>query len=242
MRKKSTFLVVLFIILFATACVSRGSGKVVNEERSVGNFNRVVISGYGEVILVQGAAESLRIEAEDNIIPLIEVSVSNDTLFIEGQELGKVVPTQPIFIHVYMNDVVGLESSGLSRIDATAIDSDHLELTTSIFGEIKIDALTTEQLVINMTEDSSMDIIGEIAAQELDISGNADYRAAKLQSQTAVVNVGGTGTATIWVEEMLSGVVNGNGDVLYYGSPETDLEVTSSGKVKNRENFDSIEE
>ena len=242
MRKKSIFLIALFVTLFSNACVSRGSGNVVNEGRSVGNFNRVVISGYGELVVVQGEAESLRIEAEDNIIPLIEVSVSDNTLFIEGQELGRVVPTQPIIIHVNMNEIVGLESSGLSRIDAAEIQTDHLELTSSIFGAIKIDALTAEQLIINMTEDSSMDIMGETIAQELDISGNADYRAAKLQSQTAVVNIGGTGTATIWVEEMLSGIVNGNGDVLYYGSPETDLEVTSSGKVKNREDFDSIEE
>jgi len=242
MKKKSAFLVVLFMILFATACVSRGSGEVVNEQRSVEDFNRVVISGYGEVVLAQSATQSLRIEAEDNIIPLIQITVSDNTLFIEGQGLGKVVPTQPIIIHVNMNEIVGLESSGLSRIDATAIEADHLELTTSVFGGIKIDALTAGQLVINMTEDSSMDIIGEVTAQELDISGNADYRAAKLQSQTAVVNVGGTGTATIWVEELLSGVVNGNGDILYYGSPETELEVISSGKIENRENFDSIEE
>ncbi len=241
--KKSILLITLFVTLFANACISRGSGTVITKTRPVGNFNKIIITGYGELVVVQdkNEEESLRITAEDDIIPLINVSVSDNTLFIEGQELGTVIPTQPIKIYVSMKDVVGLEGSGLSSIYAEKIETERLKLTSSIYGTIKIEALTAEQLIINMTEDSSMDISGEITTQELDIAGNADYRAAKLMSNTAVINIGGTGTATIWANETVNGIVNGNGDLLYYGPAETTVEVIDSGKIKSREDFDSVE-
>ena len=50
----------------------RGSGDVITETRQVSNFTRIELDGSGDVEIVFGNKESITIEAEDNIMPLIE--------------------------------------------------------------------------------------------------------------------------------------------------------------------------
>ncbi|MCP4424059.1 MAG: DUF2807 domain-containing protein [Chloroflexi bacterium] len=218
------------------ACTTaRGSGNVVIEERDMQNFTRVMISGQGKLLLSQGETESLRIEAEDNIIPLIETTVSDDTLFIKGEGAGTAVTTLPIEIHLTIKNITSLESSGISRISGENIVADQLQLIGSDYGKIEISALTANKIIIHLREDGNVELEGEAQEQEIDVADHANYRGAKLKSQITAVSVSGSGTATVWVTENLNGIVNQNGDVLYYGSPNTDLIVVDSGKVKNQE-------
>ena len=55
--------------------VVTGSGRVTSETRAVSGITRVALEGMGEVVIQEGAAESLTIEAEDNILPLITSAV-----------------------------------------------------------------------------------------------------------------------------------------------------------------------
>ncbi len=45
-----------------------GSGKVVEEERQASHFTGVALGGTGDLTIEVGEEESLRIEAEDNLL------------------------------------------------------------------------------------------------------------------------------------------------------------------------------
>src|SRR5690349_18517826 len=47
----------------------RGSGHVVSETREVSGFDSVSLAYPAQVLIKQGNAESLKIEAEDNLLP-----------------------------------------------------------------------------------------------------------------------------------------------------------------------------
>src|SRR5262249_24541080 len=51
--------------------VVRGSGNVKSESRDVRDFDRVGVSGVGTLTITQGSTESLTIQAEDNLLPLL---------------------------------------------------------------------------------------------------------------------------------------------------------------------------
>src|SRR6185295_6063167 len=59
----------------------RGGGDVVSEERALPSFNRIVIEGFADVTLVQGATESVQIEAAQKL-PRVHAQVSGGTLTI----------------------------------------------------------------------------------------------------------------------------------------------------------------
>jgi len=53
-----------------------GSGNIIDENRDVNNFYGLSILGSGRVIMEQGTEESLRIEADDNLLPYLETEVN----------------------------------------------------------------------------------------------------------------------------------------------------------------------
>ena len=51
--------------------VNVGSGNVVKETREARDFDSVSLTGIGALIIQQTGEESLTIEADDNILPLL---------------------------------------------------------------------------------------------------------------------------------------------------------------------------
>ena len=50
----------------------RGSGSIIEEGREVGDFTGVALAGVGDLTIEVGERESLRIKAEDNLMPYLE--------------------------------------------------------------------------------------------------------------------------------------------------------------------------
>jgi hypothetical protein len=80
----------------------RGSGNDVTETRKVSDFDTVNVSYPAQVLIRQGSAESLQIEAEDNLLPNLKTEVKNGTLEIfYRRENGKHVnPTKTVKITI----------------------------------------------------------------------------------------------------------------------------------------------
>jgi hypothetical protein len=77
MRLAGAGLVVVLVALGLAACqagplsIVHGSGNLQTETRTVRGFNEVELRDEGTLVIEQGAAESLTIAAEDNILPLL---------------------------------------------------------------------------------------------------------------------------------------------------------------------------
>ena len=106
--------------VFAASCkwtigVVRGSGDLVTEEREVSGFDEIHFSGMGNLIVEQGDEETLTIEADDNIIDLIETEVRGDELQIKFRRGVNVVPTAKIKFFLTVKDLDRVDLSGVGR-------------------------------------------------------------------------------------------------------------------------------
>lgn len=62
----------------------KGNGKVQTEERRIGQFDRLIVKGSMDVNIQQSTSgQALTIEAESNILPLVETVVEGGTLVIK---------------------------------------------------------------------------------------------------------------------------------------------------------------
>jgi len=246
--------VVGLFLLFRDVVIVRGSGNITNETRSVSGFTRVALSGSGEVILTQGDEESLRIEAEDNILPYLKSTVSGDTLDL-GQDWHwpKILwPTKPIKYYIGVKSLQGVTISGSGKVQVEKLDTDSLELKISGSGKITIGDLTSQSVEVSISgsgdfiadtlyaETFSVTIsgsgnfslgAGRVTDQKVSISGSGDFKAGKLESLTASVKVSGSGDVTLWVVKTLDVHISGSGKVNYYGSPQVNSSISGSGKV-----------
>ena len=241
-KKALIFLLSLVVLLTITACntglrVIQGSGNVITETRQVSNFDMIELSGSGEVILTQGASESLTIETDDNVLEYIEAKVENGTLklgLVSGIPNGVNVQrfTRLIF-YVGVDDLSSLSTSGSGKIETDKIKTDRFELSVSGSGSIQIAELLASELRADISGSGGINLGGDVLAQDVDVSGSGNYKAGEVCSASIKVSVSGSGNATVCATETLDAFVSGSGNVNYYGSPEINSSDSGSGNINH---------
>ena len=205
---------VLLLVFMSMACTIsgvnvdfgriEGSGAVIQEERSVGEFTGVVLSGIGNLYIEQGDTTAITIEAEDNIVPKISTTLRGDKLVISVERGMNIIPTQAVNYYVTMPEVNNVQVLGAGNVEANEITTDSMSIDLTGLGTVKMKDLDTDLLDITISGAGDINIAGETKQQSINISGAGNYRAADLQSEDADIVVSGLGDATLWVEQQLS--------------------------------------
>jgi len=221
-----------------SACtIVRGSGDVITVKREVSNFDQVALSGMGTLYISLGEEESLKVEAEDNLLPYIETQVQGGRLNIGIKDARwniAVQPTQPIRYYLTVKDLSVLELSGAGNIEVTEIETPVMHITASGAGNIEIERLTADSLVTDVSGAGSCRIhAGEVQDQDLSISGAGGYRAENVKSQKVAIEISGMGGAKVWAENSLRVDISGAGSVNYYGQPHISQEISGVGNIQS---------
>lgn len=234
-------LIPIFVILamLVGACgvnidlnIDRGSGALSTETRQVSGFDRVVLTGIGDLVLIQGETESLEIEAEDNVLPRITSEVRNGTLEI-GFDTRAVIPTKPVKFTLTARNIRGLETKGVSNINANDITTDRIDIGISGTGNIHMRDLTAEEVTVNVSGAGSLSMDGKIVKQKITMSGAGSYDGEDLESESADITITGLGKASVWVTENLDVTISGTGGVDYYGNPQVSQQISGLGRLKD---------
>jgi len=227
-------------LLVLTGCLNfsgwqtvRGSGTISTENREVSGFDHVSVSGSGELVLVQGEEESVTIEADDNLLPLIRTEVSQGGLFI-GPRNVNLHPTQTIVYRVKLKNLRGLELSGSVRAEADTIKTDRLALSITGSGKMQLARLDTGALSAHISGSGTTTASGRAERQDIHISGSGNHEAFELKSSQAKVNISGSGHASLWVTDSLSARISGSGRVGYRGDARVDSHISGSGRVHHQ--------
>ena len=237
--KKQVSLIVILIALILTACnplnvaqtTVDGSGKVTTESRQVSGISGVSLATLGDLTVELGDQESLRIEAEDNLIPYLETEVRNNQLTIQARLGLSLRPTRPVryFLTVKSLDSVSVSSSG--NITAPSLQAGNFSAKISSSGDIKLAGIQADSLNVQISSSGNLEMgSGQVGNQTVVISSSGNYQAGDLKSQTADVRISSSGNATVWVADNLAVHLSSSGNVSYYGSPKVTQEASSSGK------------
>jgi Putative auto-transporter adhesin, head GIN domain len=195
-------------------CGVRGSGVMATQTRDVSGFSEISLSGSGEVLVEQTGRESLTIEAEDNLLPLLETYVDGDTLVLRTRPDTSISPTRTIRYRITVARLDAARISGSGSLRAAGLDSDRF--TTSISGS------------------GSMTLAGKAKAIDLSISGSGSYDAADLVSQTGRVSISGSGSGVVNTSEELEVAISGSGSIEVIGKPWVDQHISGSGRITRR--------
>jgi hypothetical protein len=191
----------------------QGSGNVVTETREVSGFSEIVVGGSGVVRVEVTGTESVTIEAEDNIMPLLETDVSNGRLVLDSSR--SISPTVDIVYTITAATLEGIEVSGSASFDATGIDTTDFSVDISGSGDV----------------DAAGSLDGLLS---LSISGSGVFDGEALTSPEGSVDISGSGDAVVNVTESLDVSVSGSGNVEYLGSPDVNEDISGSGNIDQR--------
>jgi hypothetical protein len=209
-----------------------GSGTITTEPRDVSGFDRIVFRSEGRVIVTVGTDDSLVVEVDDNLQPLLRASVSGGELEISTSEGTDIDPSTPPVFRVGMAAIAGVDLAGAGTIEISSIESERLEITLSGVGDVTIGTVDLDELVVNLSGVGTVSVSGVADRQEARVGGVTIYEAENLESRTATIDGAGTGQATIWVTEELEITAADTASVSYYGTPTVTQDITSLATAK----------
>jgi hypothetical protein len=237
---KKMLLFSLTVILF-TSCHFitgrrvRGNGNVRTEQRSPGSFDGVASHGSFNVYVSTGD-QSVKIEAEDNLLPFIETYVEGSVLHIRTKQNFWLRPNREVKILVSSPDFRTIHSYGSGDIigQSKITDPSKLELGVNGSADIKMDVDAPEiQAEVNGSGD--INLTGTTKSFKSQIRGSGNIKAMNLQSENASVEIYGSGNADVFANTKLDVQVAGSGDVRYKGNAQTSSNINGSGSVKKVE-------
>ncbi|HVS08792.1 MAG TPA: head GIN domain-containing protein [Planctomycetota bacterium] len=208
----SAFLTGCVVVLGGSSCNLggiQGSGVPASQERTVGDFHRVVLLGSADAVVTVGPPTSVRVQCDDNLLEHLRTEVVEGELRIWSER--ELRPRGPLLVEVSTPALEGLQVTGSGDIRAGGVAGERLEAAVVGSGDIRA--------------------AGEVARLEAKVIGSGNLELYDLRAREVSVKVTGSGDAQVNAVERLQAQITGSGDIRYRGSPKTDVRVTGSGEI-----------
>jgi hypothetical protein len=191
----------------------QGNGAVTTTNSSIAHFSKLKADGAYQIQWSSGEP-SISISTDENLLPFITTSVTNDTLHIDQKENLK--PTKGIRINI--------SSASLSDVQLNGAVS--LAASNLLGSELKLESNGA----------SSMYVQGSVTNLKVNFSGAGSLKAKGLQAQSAKVSLSGACSADLTVTESLDASVSGAGTIIYGGNPKrVEKEISGSGRIQTQQ-------
>jgi hypothetical protein len=210
----------------------QGSGKIVKQNRELGHFTALASSVSGNVEIQLGGTESVTIEADDNIQPLIETVIENGTLRIRPTRRDVSFNTRNMKIVVHARALQRVSVAGSGSIEADNLRGENLQFDIGGSGSLNLRNVASESVAVALGGSGNFKASGNTERLQVSIGGSGEVHAGQLAARDAVVSIGGSGEATVWAKQSLSLSVSGSGDIGYYGDPKLSKSISGSGSIK----------
>ena len=225
-----------FIILSFSSCRQvTGSGNIISEKKEVKNFTGISAGSAFDVEVRIGSPVAVEIQADDNLMKLIQVKVVENTLRIHARNgvsftncHFKAVITVPGLDHI--------ESSGAATVNVLdeLKNSEKIELHASGAAKIKaqVDAPAIDA---ESSGAANIELTGKTKDLDANASGGANIHASGLLSENADAEASGAGNIHLYASVKLDASASGAGNVFYKGGATVNKETSGAGNVKKEE-------
>ncbi len=214
-----TALCLLYFLLFpfhgmagviqSNNCVE-GNGVSRSEKRDMSaTVFKIQADGAFDIKILTGAAPSLIVESDENIVPHIQTRVEGDTLYIRTTR--SVCTSLPMAVKVSMARLDSLRVAGSNDIDVKGLKNN---------------------LTLDMDGSSTVFLSGEIQKLQLYMKGAGDVKSEGLRADEVFINMTGAGDAVVYVVKLLDVTVEGAGTVQYRGNPKIIKKISGVGDIE----------
>lgn len=190
-----------------------GSGVRKVEKRELSSFTSISTDGAFEIDVVCQQAQTLEIEGDDNLLPMVSTDVSNGVLRINN--VGSYSTRTPMKIKISVPNIEGISANGAGTIEVSRLKNDKFDIDSNGAPTIRVS--------------------GETKELKIDANGAGKVDAHKLRASRAEVDSKGVAKVEVFASNVLNVTVSGPSQVIYDGDPEVNQRVNGPGSVKQRD-------
>lgn len=216
---KSLYLLLTIILVVPVAACKhgmhsgvKGSGKREVQKRDLASFKSISTEGAFTVEVQCQKDQDVEVEADDNILSMVETEVNGGVLYLKNSQSYSV--HEPVVIRISVPDIEGLSVSGAGSIDISGMKNEKFEIDSSGAPTIKVSGVTK---VI-----------------DIDTSGAARIDTHKLHASRGVVDSKGVSKIDVDVRDELDIKIAGPSLVTYEGNPTVNQTISGPGKLQKK--------
>ncbi|RSZ57464.1 DUF2807 domain-containing protein [Massilia atriviolacea] len=211
----------------------QGSTIIKRQARALGHFSGVGVSLPARVEVRIGETEGVTIEADDNLLPLIEAVIEDGTLQLRPSKRNLSLQSRNIKIVVQARKIDHLAMGGSGSIESDTLRGDKVTLNVGGSGSVVLKGIEADHAVIAVGGSGSLSSgPGTLSNASISIGGSGDVDLGKVRTRDAKISVAGSGEATVWASASINASIAGSGDVKYYGDPKVSKSVAGSGTTR----------
>ncbi|MBQ0934968.1 head GIN domain-containing protein [Ideonella paludis] len=210
----------------------KGSGKVIDQNRSVSAFSKLRLEGSFTVEAKQANAAQVSVRADDNLVDHIETVVDGDTLVVRSKPKASWRTTSPMVVHVSFAQLQGAELRGSGDLNIRSLQADRFSASVSGSGDMRIEGAQLGGLTASLAGSGDLNATGTAQQVDAHVAGSGDVELSKLQARQARVNLAGSGDVSVHAAESVDVNIVGSGDVQVWGKPaKVSRKIVGSGDI-----------
>ena len=216
MKRIATVLpLALSSLLLLAGCLAgeRGSGVRKTEKRELAAFTSIETTGAFEVDVTCQKPAGVEVEADDNILPLIQTEVRNGVLHVSTTKSYH--SNIGIKLRITVPDLASIKSTGAGKFRVTSVKNDKFEIDSTGAAMVTASGLSK--------------------ALRVSSTGAGKIDAHDLRADKAEVTVTGAAGVEVNASDELDVTVSGAGRVVYSGNPKVNKHVSGAGQVTKKE-------
>ncbi len=242
MKKKYFFCLCLSAALIITHAygwsalnIIRGNGVVTTQYRTVtSKYSNISVEGFFDLALVSGSQNKVVIEAEENLLPHILTEVKGGALTIKVEKGIQLRTTKKLQLTIPIKNInsISLRGSG-DIVSKDTMRSNDISLSIAGSGDIEA-SVEAQNVSISISGSGTITVARKTNLLEANIFGSGNINAYKLESDTVVATISGSGDIETTAHNILKGTISGSGNIFYKENPNVQVRISGSGKVQSQ--------
>jgi hypothetical protein len=174
---------------------ARGNGKVVSNERTVGDFTAISINSSADVKLIQGNKTKVVVKTDENIQQNVTTEVSGGVLTIDTK--GRFTAVKELTVFVTVENLERVRINGSGDFDSEGvIRGNELEILINGSGDVEMD-LEMKSVVTHINGSGDVELSGIQGNLELFVNGSGDFEADGVRLDQCNITVNGSGNVKL---------------------------------------------
>ncbi|MCC9165344.1 head GIN domain-containing protein [Pontibacter harenae] len=224
-----SLMALLFLGVPAFAQTLKGNGNLKSQTRKVSGISGIDVSGGFQVELTLGNNESVRLEAEENLLSNIKTVVRNGVLHIYNDK--SISSSKSMKAYITLRDLTSIDiSGGVKVVGKSVFKPSKLTLDMSGGTSVKL-AVETSSINADMSGASKIELTGRTNTLVMDMSGASNVNAEGLQAKRVSVEASGASKIRVHATESLDIDASGASNIAYKGNPRVTSDTSGGTKI-----------
>lgn len=211
-------------------CIKR-TGPIITEIRNVPAFDRIFTEQDVDVFITEDVVSEVKVEAGENIAPLVETIVEDGILIIRNKNRCNWTRSykKPLNVYIKTPGLKYIHSNGSGTIKSlNTITVDSFDIQIEGAGDIDL-TVNNNKVISHIYGIGNLTLHGNVNEHLCSIGGSSFLYASELNSGYTYLHSYTLGLCYIKTSSLLIYRIDNKGDVYCYGNPTTIQEAGRDG-------------